>query len=170
MILKKNEKFKSDIVHVVIETPQYSINKYAYDPELKEFSLEKTLPRGNTFPFDFGFVPNTLCTDGEPIDALVLIEGQTYPGCVLAARLIGVLEAIETGDDKKPIRNDRLIAVSIESQLYKNITDVKDLNKTLIHDIEKFFITYNKHEEKVFRPLKWNNARAALKKMQECKE
>jgi len=170
MVLNKIENYKNDIVHVVIETPQYSANKYVYDPELKDFSFKKKLPAGSSFPFDFGFVPNTLCEDGEPIDALILIEGQTYPGCVLAARLIGILEATETGENNKPIRNDRLIAVSIESELYKNIIDIKDLNKNLIHDIEKFFIDYNKHEEKVFKPVKWSNAKAALKKVHTCKE
>ena len=170
MKLKTSQACKTDIIYVVVETPQHSSDKYEYNPDLKAFSFKKTLPVGSTFPFDFGFVPNTLCDDGDPIDALVLIEGETYPGCVLATRLVGMLEATETEKDHKPIRNDRLIAVSIESQLYKSITDVKELNKDMIDQIEKFLIAYNKEEGKVFKPLKWNNARAALKKIQTCKE
>lgn len=170
MRVKNVQSYKTDIIHVVVETPQYSSSKYAYDPELKEFSLKKTLPQGSAFPFDFGFVPNTLCDDGDPIDALVLVEGETYPGCILAARLVGVLEATETGKNNKPVRNDQLIAVSVESQLYKDIKDVKELNKKITDQIESFFITYNKQEGKIFKPLKWNNARAALKKVHTCKE
>ncbi len=170
MKLKHTQSYKSDIIHVVVETPQYSLGKYAYDPELKAFSLKKTLAAGNAFPFDFGFVPNTLCDDGDPVDALVLVEGETYPGCILAARLVGVLEAIEVDKDNKPVRNDRLIAVSVESQLYKDITDVKELDKKFIHKIEDFFMSYNKQEGKTFTPLKWNNAKAAHKKVLTCKE
>lgn len=169
MRLASINPYKNNIVHVVIETPQYSVNQYGYDSEVKDFCLKKTLS-GNTFPFDFGFIPNTLCDDGDPIAALVLMEGQTYPGFIVAARLIGMLKTTEIDENNKPIQNDRLIAVSIESHLYSNIKDVKDLNKNLIRDIEKFFIQYNKHEHKVIKPLKWNNAESAFKKVHACKE
>jgi len=155
---------------VVVETPQYSSDKYAYDPESKVFSFKKTLPNDSKSPFNFGFVPNTLCDDGTPIDALVLIEGQTYPGCILAARLVGILEATEEEKNNKPIRNDRLIAISVESELYKDITDIKELDKKVTDQIEDFFVAYNKQDGKIFKPLKWKNAKAALKKIQTCKE
>ena len=161
---------KNDIIHVVIESPQYSSNKYMYDTELKEFRLKKALPRGTEFPFDFGFVPNTLCNDGEPMQALVLVEGQTYPGCLLTAKVIGVLEATETGKDNKVLRNDRLIAVSVESQLYAGITDLKDLDKNVLIQIEKFFMDYNKYEGRVFKPLRWGGVKVAIKKIHDCKE
>lgn len=161
--------YKKDIVHVIIETPQYSSNKYAYDSELKVFKLKKTLPLGSAFPFDFGFVPNTICEDGDPLDVLVLIEGQTYPGCLVAARLVGILKATQT-EGNKTMRNDRLVAISIESQLYKDITDIRQLNKNMLSQIEHFFIDYNKHENKVFKPLKWGNAKDAFKKIKDCKE
>lgn len=169
MKVKNIQSYKNDVIHVVVETPQYSSNKYAYDPELKTFNVQKTLA-GNAFPFDFGFVPNTLCDDGDPIGALVLMEGQTYPGCVLAARLVGILEATETEENHKPVRNDRLIAVSIESRLYDEITDVNELDENTVNKIEEFFIRYNKQEGKVFKPLRWNNAKAAHKKVLVCKE
>ncbi len=169
MNVKSIAAHKNEIVHVVIETPQYSSNKYAYDPELKIFKLKKTLPLGYEFPFDFGFVPNTLCEDGDPLDVLVLIEGQTYPGCLIAARLIGILKASQAEGDKS-VRNDRLVAVSIESKMYEGITDIKQLNKNMLAQIENFFIDYNKQEGKVFKPLKWGDAKSALKKIKECKE
>lgn len=160
----------SDIIHVVIESPQYSSNKYMYDAELKEFRLKKALPKGTEFPFDFGFIPNTLCDDGEPLQALVLIEGETYPGCLLTARVIGVLEATETAADNKPLRNDRLIAVSIDSYIYKNIQDVKDLDKDRRMQVEHFFKEYNRFENRIFKPLKWSSAAVAWKKIDDCKE
>ncbi|MGN6646006.1 MAG: inorganic diphosphatase [Cytophaga sp.] len=169
MNLKTLKVHKNEIVHVVIETPQYSANKYAYDPDLKIFKLKKTLPLGYEFPFDFGFIPNTVCEDGDPLDVLVLIEGQTYPGCLVSARLVGILEATQT-EKNKAIRNDRLIAVSTESQLYADITDLKELNKNILTQIEKFFIDYNKHEGKVFKPLRWGGVKAAIKKIKDCKE
>jgi len=160
---------KNEIVHVVIETPQYSTNTYGYDPDLKVFKQKQTLP-GSAFPFDFGFVPNTLCEDGDPLDVLVLIEGQTYPGCLLTTRLIGILEAQQADENAKPIRNDRLIAISVESQLYSDITDVKELDKDMIKQMENFFIDYNKREGRIFKPLRWGNAKLALKKIHACKD
>jgi inorganic pyrophosphatase len=161
---------KNNIVHVVIETPQYSPNKYAYDPELKIFKLKKTLPLGSEFPFDFGFIPNTICEDGDPLDVLVLIEGQTYPGCLVCSRLVGVLEASQTEKNGKTLRNDRLIAISVESMLYADVFDIKELNKNMVKQIEDFFINYNKQEGKVFKPLKWGGTKSAIKKVKQYKE
>ena len=152
-----------DTIHVIIETPRGSQNKFDFDPKIKAFRLSKTLPMGTVFPFDFGFIPGTLGQDGDPLDVLVIMEEPTFPGCLIKTRLIGVLEAKQKGKSGKSIRNDRLVGVSDCSILYGSIKDIHDLNKSMVKEIENFFIDYNHHEGKKFAPLGWKKKKAASK-------
>ena len=111
---------KEDLLQVIIETPQDSRNKYAFDPEQEIFSLKKVLPAGMSFPYDFGFLPRTLAPDGDPLDVLVLMDEPAFPGCLLLARLIGVIEG-EQIDGKKRIRNDRIVAVADANALGQRV-------------------------------------------------
>src|ERR1700704_1472641 len=81
---------------VVIDTPKGSRNKYKFDEKLQLFKLGGLLPVGATFPFDFGFIPNTMGGDGDPLDILLLMEEPAFTGCVVRSRLIGVIEAGRT--------------------------------------------------------------------------
>ena len=109
---KVTTPLKSSSIEVVIETPKGSRNKFKYDPGSDRFKLSKVLPEGMVSPYDFGFVPATKGSDGDPIDVLVLVDEPTFPGCLLECRLIGILEAEQEAMDQKKKRNDRLIAVA----------------------------------------------------------
>src|SRR5215213_321261 len=98
---------KTGEVVVVAETPKGSRNKYSYDAGLGAFRLAAVLPEGTSFPFDFGFVPSTLGEDGDPLDVLVLLDTPVVAGCVLTARLIGVIEAEQRERGGERVRNDR---------------------------------------------------------------
>ena len=163
MKINKIPTIYKGFINVVIETPRGSQNKFDFDPKLGVFTLSKTLPMGTVFPFDFGFIPQTLGQDGDPLDVLVVMEEPAYPGCLIHTRLLGVLEARQ--EDKKGVknRNDRLVAVSNCSVLYENIKNIDDLNKSMVKEIENFFIDYNKHEGKKFLPSGWKNAKTAMK-------
>jgi inorganic pyrophosphatase len=80
-------------LNVIIETPKGSRNKLDYEPDLGVFELAGVLPEGSVFPYDFGFVPSTLGEDGDPLDVLVLLDESVPTGCLISARLIGVIEA-----------------------------------------------------------------------------
>jgi inorganic pyrophosphatase len=107
--LDRLDAFDGDELTVIIETPKGSQNKYAYDPRFGTFVLDGVLPAGAVFPFDFGFVPSTIGDDGDPLDVLVLMDAAAFTGCIVASRLIGVIEAEQT-ENGKTFRNDRLIA------------------------------------------------------------
>ena len=154
-------------INVVIETPKGSRSKYNYDHELGLFKLGGVLALGHSFPFDFGFIPNTLGGDGDPLDVLVLMDEPAFAGCLVAARLVGVIEAEQTERDGKTERNDRLIAVSSESHLHKDIKSLDDLNENLVEEIEHFFISYNEAKGKKFKPLGRFDAEKALKLLKE---
>ena len=98
-------------VHVVIDTPAGSRNKYKYDEKLGVFRLSRILPPGAVFPYDFGSIPGTRAEDGDALDVLVLHLARAFPGCLVTVRLIGVLHA-EQRERGKLLRNDRLIGVA----------------------------------------------------------
>jgi inorganic pyrophosphatase len=146
---------------VIIETPKGYRNKYSYDPEQGIFTLRKVLPEGMVFPHDFGFLPQTLAADGDPIDVLLLMDVPAFPGCLVPSRLIGVIEG-EQLDGKKKIRNDRLIAVSELSHAYKDLKKLKDLPDQFVKELEAFFVNYHGLEGKQYKLLGCKEAKVAV--------
>ena len=169
MKINKIPTIYKGLVNVVIETPRGCQNKFDFDPKLGVFTLSKTLPMGTVFPFDFGFIPQTLGQDGDPLDVLVIMDDPAYPGNLIHTRLLGVLEARQENKKGVKIRNDRLVAVSNCSVLYENIKNIDDLNKSMVKEIENFFIDYNKHEGKKFHPSGWKNSKTAMKLIDKAK-
>lgn len=143
---------RGDTIHVVIETPKGSRNKYAFDPDTAIFRLKKVLPSGMEFPYDFGFVPSTEAADGDPIDVLVLMDAAAFPGVVIDCRLIGAIrgEQREKGGGK-PIRNDRLVAVEKSNHGYAFLRKISELGKGFIKELEHFFVTYHDLSDEQFR-------------------
>lgn len=131
-----------DVLQVVIETPRGSRNKYAFDHDRHVIVLKKLLPAGMSFPYDFGFVPSTLADDGDQIDVLVLMDEPAFPGCVVEARLIGVIEGEDELQGGNTQRNDRLLAVAAVSQNFSNVQTIDDLPQQLVKAIEQFFVNY----------------------------
>ena len=146
---------------VVIETPKGSRNKLKYDGERGRFRLSHVLPEGMSFPYDFGFVPDTRGDDGDPLDVLVLTDAPLPVGCSLDVRLIGTLEAEQRERDGEIVRNDRLIGVAEESSTHREVRDLSDLSDVLIGQIEAFFEQYNRLNGKGFRVLHRRGASAA---------
>jgi inorganic pyrophosphatase len=149
-------------LQVVIETPKSSRNKYTYDPEKGLFKLKTVLPLGDHFPFDFGFVPGTRGDDGDPIDVLVLMDEPAFSGCLISGRLIGAIEAKQT-EDGETIRNDRLVAVAANSRNHQSLHSLKELESSILDEIEHFFKSYDEMEGKKFRPLGRYGPRRAQK-------
>ena len=153
---------KEGILNAVIETPSGSRNKFKFDEKLGYFALSGVLPEGMVFPHAFGFVPSTKADDGDPEDILVIMDEPTFTGCIVATRLVGVIEAEQT-EDGETERNDRLIAVAAHSRDYSDVQEMDDLNKNMVKEIEQFFITYNKERGKKFRVLGTRGPKQALK-------
>ena len=143
---------KSHELNVIIETPKGSRNKFQYDQELGIFKLGGALPLGTVFPFDFGYVPSTRGGDGDPLDVLVLMDEPAFSGCLVPSKLIGVIEAEQT-EGQETTRNDRLIAVAANSRNHSHVRFLGDLNQNLVHEIERFFVSYNETKGKKFAVL-----------------
>lgn len=140
------------LLQVIVETPKGSRNKFSYDPGQKVFALKKVLPAGMVFPYDFGFLPQTLAPDGDPLDVLLLMDEPAFPGVVVRARLIGIIEG-EQLDGKKKNRNDRLLAIAEANRLYADIKDHKDLPGHFLKELEEFFVNYHRLEGKEYKLL-----------------
>lgn len=156
----------NSIVHVVIETPKGSRNKYAFDVKEKIFELKKVLPAGMIFPYDFGFLPRTLGEDGDPLDALVLMDEPAFPGCLLKCRLIGIIEG-EQGTKSGMIRNDRVVAVEKANHSFADIKVINDLGKTFLGELEEFFVNYHRLSKEEFKVIAVKGPKEARKRIQE---
>src|SRR5579864_7052616 len=133
----------------IIETPKNRRNKFDYDPDSNLFMLGGLLPEGMMFPFDFGFIPSTLGEDGDPLDVMVLMDAPAHVGCLIQIRIIGVIEAKQTQEGKTE-RNDRLLGVAIHSYDHEDLSTIEDVSKTLLDQVEAFFVSYNQQRGKKF--------------------
>ena len=150
---------KKKCLNVIVETPKGSRVKYAYDPECGLFQLKRALPEGMMFPFNFGFIPGTLGGDGDSLDILVLNQEPLVSGCLLKARLLGVIRVKQT-EKGNTCRNDRLVGLAIPKETPTALENFTLDQKTL-EQIEYFFITYNKLDGKKLKILGYEGPKQA---------
>ncbi len=150
---------KDGAVNVIVEIPRGSRNKYEYDPALDLIALDRTLYSAVHYPTDYGFVPGTKASDGDPVDALVMIEEPTFPGCLVRVRLIGLL-MIEDGKD---VTEPKLLTVPINEPRFAEYHDIADVPEHLLKEIENFFDIYKQLEKKEVKARGWQGAKQAEK-------
>lgn len=150
---------KDGSVNVVVEIPRGSRNKYEYDRERDIVALDRTLYSAVHFPTDYGFVPGTKASDGDPIDTLVMVEEPTFPGCLIRVRLIGVL----TIEDEKGMKEPKLLAVPVEEPRFAEYKDINDVPEHLLKEIENFFDIYKQLEGDTVTTRGWQGAAQAEK-------
>jgi len=161
---------KHKSVTVIVETPKGSQQKFDFSPATGRFELMKLLPAGMYFPFDFGFIPDTVGDDGDPIDVMVISELKTFTGCAMTCRIIGAIAAEQTERDGATMRNDRILAIPETSMEYAKIKTMRELPKGLVNQIESFFIAYNQEAGKTFKPLANISPAMANKRIKESAE
>jgi inorganic pyrophosphatase len=128
----------------IVEAPAGSRVKVYYDPESHRFRIGKFLPLGMVFPLDFAFIPSTLAGDGDPFDLLILPEASLPVGSIVTVRILGILEAEQFKPNKKPRRNDRVIARLVESRLFAKVQHIDQLGSTFVEELSTFFSTYKR--------------------------
>ena len=150
-------------VTAMVESPKGFNQKFDYDPKEQRFRLNKILPAGLVFPFDFGMIPGTKGEDGDPLDIIVISESATFPGCLIDCRLVGALQARQTERDGKTMRNDRLIGIPGVSQLFSEVQSLEELPEAVLNQLEAFFQNYNEQAGKQFKVTARLNAASAGK-------
>jgi inorganic pyrophosphatase len=101
------------------------------------------LPEGMMFPFDFGFLPSSLGDDGDPLDIMVLMDAPAHVGCLIEVRILGVIDAEQT-ENGKTEKNSRLLGAAVHSYEHEDLETISDVSKTLLSQVEEFFVSYNK--------------------------
>ena len=151
-------------IDVVIEIPKGSRNKYEYDHERHVLRLDRRLFTATVYPADYGFIPDTLSEDTDPLDALVLLDDPTFPGCWVTARPVGVFWM---RDDKGP--DAKIICVPAGDPRWEDVYEITDVPVMYRAEIEHFFDVY-----KTLEPGKHSNTRgyegtgAAWKEIEEA--
>jgi inorganic pyrophosphatase len=154
---------KPGLINVLIEIPAGSKNKYEFDKDLQAFALDRVLYSSVQYPYDYGFVPNTLADDGDPLDGMVLMDQPTFPGCVIAARPIGMLEMIDGGD-----RDEKILCVPDKDPRYANVKSLSDIAPHRLEEIAEFFKTYKNLEKKVTEILGWQDVAQVMPLVEKC--
>ncbi len=148
---------------VLVEIPKGSRNKYEYDFDLKKIRFDRMLFSSMMYPADYGFVPETLALDGDPLDVLVLGSMPTFPLCVMEVKPIGVFHM---ADEKGP--DEKLICVPVSDPVWNRLNDLSDLNPHIVMEIEHFFQVYKDLEEKKVDVGGWGNADEAKEIFIKC--
>lgn len=136
---------KANVVHAVIETPAQTRHKYAFEPKYGIMKLKLTLAEGLAWPYDYGFVPQTLADDGDPTDILVIGDAPTFSGCLMEVRILGAILLKKNG-----VVNNRLVACPKHQPGVTFKTDgfdkIKDVPKDTLDGIERFLVQYSEDE------------------------
>jgi len=146
-------------INVIVDIPKGCSNKYEYKEEKGYFELDRVIYSPLFFPFEYGFIPQTLSEDGDSLDVLLLTTFPTFSGCLIKARPVGILLM----EDEKGI-DHKIVAVPLEKidPRFKNIKDIEDVNEHLKEEIKVFFEDYKKLEKGKFVKIKgWENVKKA---------
>jgi len=145
-----------DIVTAVIEIPQGGINKYEYDKKLHVFRLDRNLHSPVHYPGDYGFIPQTLAEDGDPLDILILGDAPAFPGCVYEARVIGLFEMLDQG-----IRDEKVLAYASGNPRFSTIENYTEVPSHILLEVAHFFSIYKDLEGKRTEILGWKDRQTA---------
>ncbi len=148
---------------VLIEIPKGSRNKYEYDFALKRIRYDRMIFSSMMYPADYGFVPDTLALDGDPLDVLVLVTEPTFPGCVIEVKPIGVFHM---ADEKGP--DEKVVCVPVSDPIGSKVNDLDELNPHLLKEIEHFFRVYKDLEKKKVDVGGWGDALEAREIVAKC--
>jgi inorganic pyrophosphatase len=143
-------------VNVVVESPRGCALKFKYDEEREVMTLSRPLPDGLIYPHDWGFIPSTHAADGDPLDAIIMWDGVSYPGVLVPCRPIGVLRVEQTNvTSRARERNDRVVALPIKAARWESVKSVFDIADRVRLELQQFFLASVAFEGKHLEILGW---------------
>ncbi|CCQ94351.1 Inorganic pyrophosphatase [[Clostridium] ultunense Esp] len=151
------------VVDALIEIPTGSQNKYEFDKERGVFVLDRVLYSPMHYPAEYGYLPNTLALDGDPLDILVLTTFPTFPGCLIKARVVGVLIM---SDDKG--QDEKLLGVPEDDPRWDEVNSLDDVPSHRLKEIAHFFQVYKDLENKKTEIVGWEGTEKAIQLIDEC--
>jgi inorganic pyrophosphatase len=152
-----------NVVNAIIEIPKGSSNKYEYDKEYNVFRLDRTLYSPVHYPGAYGFIPQTHSEDGDPLDVVVIVEHDTFPGCLIEVRPLGVLVM---RDDKGV--DHKILAVPVNDPRMREVHGLQHLASHYLAEVDYFFQIYKDLEGKKSDTYGWEDRLMAHTVIQEC--
>ena len=159
------KKIKDFTIDVMVEITKGSRNKYEFDPASGMIRFDRMLFSAVHYPSDYGFIPETLAEDGDPLDALVLVWEPTFPGCLIKSKPVGLFKM---WDEKGP--DEKILCVPVNDPMWNFITNLKKVPVHLLKEIDNFFRIYKELEKKKTRVEGWQDYGAALKSIKKARE
>jgi inorganic pyrophosphatase len=150
--------------HCLVEIPKGSRNKYEWDEELQAIKLDRFLFASVVYPTDYGFIPQTLGEDGDPLDAMVVVTEPTFPGCMIPVKVIALFRM---RDDKGV--DDKVVCVPQHDPNWRHVEKLEDLSVTLRDEISHFFSIYKQPEGIAVKVDGWFPRDQALEIIDEAK-
>jgi len=136
-LIKDIDPGTAEEMNVIIEIPKGSKNKYEIDKETGLIALDRAMHTSQDYPYDYGFVPQTLWDDNDPLDVIVLTTYPLASGILARVRPIGIMDMIDGGDS-----DVKIIAVPTSDPRWDDVKDLEDVNKHTLKEMEHFFSTY----------------------------
>ena len=142
-LIKEISAGSAEEMNVIVEIPKGSKNKYEIDKETGLIALDRVMHTSQDMPFDYGFVPQTLWEDGDPLDVVILTTYPLHPGILVKVRAVGMMDMIDDGES-----DVKIIAVPVKDPRFAEIQDLSDVNKHTLKEMEHYFTTYKKLQNK----------------------
>ncbi len=155
----------ADEINVIVEINKGSKNKYEIDKKTGLIALDRVSHTAQDFPFDYGFVPRSLWHDNDPLDVVLLTTHPLMPGILVRARPISLMNMIDSGEG-----DDKVIAVPVDDPRFNNVTDLGEINGHTLKEIEHFYSTYKKLQNKVVEVTGFKGRKEAQKAFEESLE
>jgi inorganic pyrophosphatase len=152
-------------LNVIVEIPKGSKNKYEIDKETGLIALDRVAHTTQDFPFDYGFAPQTLWDDGDALDVLLLTTHPLQSGILVRARPVGLMKMIDGGDI-----DDKVIAVPVDDPRWTHVKDLSDINPHILKEMEHFYSTYKKIQNKEVKVTGFEKKDAAQKAIKRSQE
>ena len=149
----------------VIEIPKGSRNKYEYDHKTHAIKLDRFLFASVVYPTDYGFIPDTLSLDGDPLDVMVCVSEPTFPGCVIEVKPIALFRM----EDDQGV-DDKVLAVPCSDPTWNQLAKLEDLNQQLQDEIAHFFSVYKDLEQKKVKVHGWYSREDAIEEIAASRE
>ena len=145
------------VANAIIEIPKGHRNKFEVDKETGLFRLDRYLYSSSHYPGDYGFIPQTLAEDGDPLDVLVMVNEPTFTGCLIEARIVGLFRMKDRG------ANDwKVLGVPHTDPLFTEFNGLDDVPHHFLREVEHFFLTYKQLEGITVEALGWAGAQEAV--------
>lgn len=152
-----------DLINAIVEIPKGRRSKFEVDKTTGLLKLDRYLYSSAHYPGDYGFMPQTLAEDGDPLDVLVMVNEPTFPGCLIEARPIGLFKMTDKGD------NDfKVLAVPGSDPIFADFATIECVPRHYLREVEHFFATYKELEGGVVKTQGWESVEAAHHEINAC--